>query len=67
MQAHKMIKAEFTYEDVIVAGVVIKRPSSISPKQWVDYWERVGVLMEREEDGKHPFTPSNIELNEPEE
>lgn len=66
MHAHKLLNVECTYNDAHVAGVVISRPSGVSAKQWVDYWERLCLTMEREEDGTSPFEPSRLE-EDPEE
>lgn len=49
MHAHKMLKIEHTIDEVKIAGNKIDRPSSISPMQWVEYWEKLYELMEKEE------------------
>lgn len=61
MHAHKMLNVECTCDDVVIAGVKINKPSGVSVKQWVDYWERLCILMEREKDGVYPFAPSGSE------
>ena len=34
-----MIK-DINPHDVTIAGVKVKRPSRMSPSQWIEYWER---------------------------
>jgi len=41
-----MMGIEYDYDKASVVGVEIKRPSAISAKQWIDYWERLCNLME---------------------
>jgi hypothetical protein len=28
------------HDQVVIEGVVIKRPTSIAPSQWLEFWER---------------------------
>jgi hypothetical protein len=32
---------ECGYSHVIICGQAVQRPDSISPKQWMDFWERL--------------------------
>jgi hypothetical protein len=43
-----MIKIDVSYDHVVVCGVQVRRPSCISPKQWMDKW---GAMKEVEEVG----------------
>lgn len=45
MSNRKLIMIEVNYNDVLVAGTVVPRPSHVSVSQWMKYWDRVNEAM----------------------
>jgi hypothetical protein len=38
---HHLLHVEYDYNQIIICGQTVTRPSSISPKQWLDLWDDV--------------------------
>jgi hypothetical protein len=36
---HRLLLIEVYVDYVIICGQIVRRPSSISPSQWLDLWE----------------------------
>ncbi len=34
-----VVSVEYTSQNVVVCGVLINRPPSIAPSQWIDFWK----------------------------
>lgn len=46
MHAHRMLNMAYDFDAVVIAGVRVERPTGVSAKQWIDYWEKICFIME---------------------